>query len=189
MNYSHDSAFTKRFVVKITVDRYNKIVVAVSQILDRVKSVALWSSNIRKLAKDHKGNGSAAMKQAAMGMKNQKKNIFENTSRMIHIHVSLQFLLCKLILQQNIFVQDFISMMFFLFYAFSITEKYIEVPRLPDAIINISSKTVTINAKLQPHKLRIIRNYWLPVHMLQHFMIFNVIMYGYDHVIYIYMIM
>ena len=27
---------------------------------DRVKSVALWSANIRKLAKDHKGYGSAA---------------------------------------------------------------------------------------------------------------------------------
>jgi hypothetical protein len=37
-----------------------KIMVAVSQIFDRVKSVALWSANIRKLAKDHKGYGSAA---------------------------------------------------------------------------------------------------------------------------------
>ena len=27
---------------------------------DMVKSVALWSANIRKLAKDHKGYGSAA---------------------------------------------------------------------------------------------------------------------------------
>jgi hypothetical protein len=32
-----------------------------SQIFDRVKSVALWSANIRKLAKDHKGYGSAAI--------------------------------------------------------------------------------------------------------------------------------
>jgi len=38
--------------------------VAVSQIFDRVKSVALWSANIRKLAKDHKGYGSAAMVQS-----------------------------------------------------------------------------------------------------------------------------
>jgi hypothetical protein len=35
--------------------------VAVSQIFDRVKSVALWSANIRKLAKDHKGYSSAAI--------------------------------------------------------------------------------------------------------------------------------
>ena len=33
--------------------RCNKIKVAVSQIFDRVKFVALWSTNIRKLAKDH----------------------------------------------------------------------------------------------------------------------------------------
>ena len=32
---------------------------AVSKVFDRVKSVALWSANIRKLAKDHKGYGSA----------------------------------------------------------------------------------------------------------------------------------
>jgi hypothetical protein len=30
------------------------------KVFDRVKSVALWSANIRKLAKDHKGYGSAA---------------------------------------------------------------------------------------------------------------------------------
>ena len=42
MNYQHDSALTKRFVVKITVERCDKIKVAVSQIFDRVKSVALW---------------------------------------------------------------------------------------------------------------------------------------------------
>ena len=34
---------------------------AVSKVFDRVKSVALWSANIRKLAKDHKGYGSAAI--------------------------------------------------------------------------------------------------------------------------------
>jgi hypothetical protein len=32
---------------------------AVSNVFDRVKSVSLWSANIRKLAKDHKGYGSA----------------------------------------------------------------------------------------------------------------------------------
>ena len=45
-NYPHESALTKRFVVKITVERSNKIKVAVSQMFDRVKSVALWSANI-----------------------------------------------------------------------------------------------------------------------------------------------
>jgi hypothetical protein len=44
----------------MTVERCDKTKVAVSQIFDRVKSVALWSANIRKLAKDHKGYGSAA---------------------------------------------------------------------------------------------------------------------------------
>jgi hypothetical protein len=33
---------------------------AVSKVFDMVKSVALWFANIRKLAKDHKGYGSAA---------------------------------------------------------------------------------------------------------------------------------
>jgi hypothetical protein len=33
---------------------------AVSKVFVRVKSVALWSANIRKLTKDHKGYGSAA---------------------------------------------------------------------------------------------------------------------------------
>jgi hypothetical protein len=33
---------------------------AVSKVFDRVKSITLWSANIRKLAKDHKGYGSAA---------------------------------------------------------------------------------------------------------------------------------
>jgi hypothetical protein len=61
MNYPHDSALTKHFVVNITVERCDKIKVAVSQIFDRVKSVALWSANIRKLAKDHKSYGSTAM--------------------------------------------------------------------------------------------------------------------------------
>jgi hypothetical protein len=47
MNYPHDSALTKRFVVKIIVERCDKIKVAASQIFDRVKSVALLSANIR----------------------------------------------------------------------------------------------------------------------------------------------
>ena len=33
---------------------------AVSKVFYRVKPVALWSANIRKLVKDHKGYGSAA---------------------------------------------------------------------------------------------------------------------------------
>jgi hypothetical protein len=49
------------FVVKITFERYNKIKVAALKIFDRVKSVALWSANIRKLAKDHKNYGPTAM--------------------------------------------------------------------------------------------------------------------------------
>ena len=53
-NYPHDSTFTKHIVVKITVERCDKIKVAVSQIFDSVKSLALWSANIRKLAKDHR---------------------------------------------------------------------------------------------------------------------------------------
>ena len=35
-SYPHDSTLTKRFVVKITVERCGKISVAVSQIFDRV---------------------------------------------------------------------------------------------------------------------------------------------------------
>jgi hypothetical protein len=38
-NYPHDSILTKRFAVKITVERCNKIKVAVLQIFDRVKSI------------------------------------------------------------------------------------------------------------------------------------------------------
>ena len=37
---------------------------AVSKVVDSVKSVALWSANIRKLAKGHKGYGSAANNMA-----------------------------------------------------------------------------------------------------------------------------
>jgi hypothetical protein len=38
---------------------------AVLKVFHRVKSVALWSANIRKLAKDHKGYGSAARSEYA----------------------------------------------------------------------------------------------------------------------------
>ena len=43
-SYQHDSALTKRFVVKITVERCDEFLVAVPQIFDRVKSIALWSA-------------------------------------------------------------------------------------------------------------------------------------------------
>jgi hypothetical protein len=61
MNYPHDSALTKRFVVKITVERCDKIKITIWQIFNRVKFVAHWSTNIRKLTKDHKGHSSAAI--------------------------------------------------------------------------------------------------------------------------------
>ena len=38
---------------------------AVSKVFDRVKSVALWFANIRKLAKDHKDYGSEAKSNLA----------------------------------------------------------------------------------------------------------------------------
>ena len=60
-NYTHDSALTECFVVKITVEKCDKMKVAVSQIFHMVKSVALWSANIRKLAHAHRSYGSAAM--------------------------------------------------------------------------------------------------------------------------------
>ena len=41
---------------------------AVSKVFDRVKSVALWSANIRKLAKHHKGYGSAANDECTAGL-------------------------------------------------------------------------------------------------------------------------
>ena len=48
--------FMTRMCKKVAQDFHR----AVSKVFDRVKSVALWSANIRKLAKDHKGYGSAA---------------------------------------------------------------------------------------------------------------------------------
>ena len=50
-SYPHDSALTKRFVVKITVKRCDEFLVAVPQIFDRVKSVAKQFF----FKKDHKG--------------------------------------------------------------------------------------------------------------------------------------
>ena len=50
----HD--FMTKMCKKVAQDFYR----TVSKVFDRVKSVALWSANIRKLAKDHKGYGSAA---------------------------------------------------------------------------------------------------------------------------------
>jgi hypothetical protein len=47
-SYPHDSALTKRFDVKITVERCDEFLVAVPQIFDRVKSVALWSAKKKR---------------------------------------------------------------------------------------------------------------------------------------------
>ena len=44
MSYPHDSALTKRFVVRITVERCDVFLVGVRQIVDRVKSIAQWSA-------------------------------------------------------------------------------------------------------------------------------------------------
>jgi hypothetical protein len=44
---------------------------AVSKVFDRVKSVALWSANIRKLAKDHKVYGSAAKAEQSQCSENR----------------------------------------------------------------------------------------------------------------------
>ena len=54
-----DRSYT-RFHDKICKKAAQHFHCAVSKVFDRVKSVALWSVNIRKLAKDHKGYGSAA---------------------------------------------------------------------------------------------------------------------------------
>jgi len=43
------------FMTKICKKAAQDFQRAVSKVFDRVKSVALWSANIRKLAKDHKG--------------------------------------------------------------------------------------------------------------------------------------
>ena len=49
------------FITKICKKAAQDFHRAVLKVFDRVKSVALWSANIRKLAKDHKGYGSAAI--------------------------------------------------------------------------------------------------------------------------------
>ena len=50
-------------ICKITAQHFHR---AVSKVFDRLKSVALWSANIIKLTKDHKGYGSAAMSNAVV---------------------------------------------------------------------------------------------------------------------------
>ena len=49
------------FMTKVCKKAAQHFHCAVSKVFDRVKSVALWSANIGKLAKDHKGYGSAAI--------------------------------------------------------------------------------------------------------------------------------
>ena len=51
-SYPHDSALTKRFLVKITVERCDEFLVAFPQIFDIVKSVVLCHGLPKK--KDHK---------------------------------------------------------------------------------------------------------------------------------------
>jgi hypothetical protein len=46
--------------VKITVERCDEFLVAVPQIFDRVKSVALWSAKKKRKKRTIKGYGSAA---------------------------------------------------------------------------------------------------------------------------------
>ena len=50
------------FMTKFAKKRHNFFTAqqAASKVFDKVKSVSLWSANIRKLAKDHKGYDSAA---------------------------------------------------------------------------------------------------------------------------------
>jgi hypothetical protein len=61
-SYPHDSALTKHFVVKSTVERCDEFFfVAIPQIFDRVKSVALRSAKKKERKKRTiKGYGSAA---------------------------------------------------------------------------------------------------------------------------------
>ena len=55
------------FMTKIYKKAAQHFHCAVSKVFDRVKSVALWSANIRKLAKDHNGYGSAAIHYTEIG--------------------------------------------------------------------------------------------------------------------------
>ena len=53
------------FMTKICKKAAQHFQCAVSKVFDRVKSVALWSANIRKLTKDYNGYGSAAINNHA----------------------------------------------------------------------------------------------------------------------------
>jgi hypothetical protein len=53
---------------------------AVLKVFDRVKSVALWSANIRKLAKDHKGYGSAASMDNATSYQTACCGVIDNVA-------------------------------------------------------------------------------------------------------------
>ena len=55
-----ESYLSPDFMTKICQKAAQHFQCAVTKVFDRVKSVALWSANIRKLAKVHKGYGSAA---------------------------------------------------------------------------------------------------------------------------------
>jgi hypothetical protein len=55
-----DGLLAPNFMTKMCKKAVQDFHRAVSKVFDRVKSVTLWSANIRKLAKDHKGYGSAA---------------------------------------------------------------------------------------------------------------------------------
>ena len=81
----------KRFVVKITVEKCDKIMVAVWQIFYRVKSVALWSAKIRKLAKDHKGYGFAARKTTTLKM-TLFSNIFQKNGDLDYHIIELKII-------------------------------------------------------------------------------------------------
>ena len=64
------------FMAKVCKKAAQHFHCAVSKVFDRVKSVALWSANIRILAKDHKGYGSAAISTLNLthyGVKSRKK--------------------------------------------------------------------------------------------------------------------
>ena len=87
------------FMTKICKKAAQHFHCAVSKVFDRVKSVALWSANIRKLAKDHKGYGSAATLRSK-GVKIDWLEIGENvpecsdmaTCRLLFIFSELELL-------------------------------------------------------------------------------------------------
>jgi hypothetical protein len=57
---SSSAPFAPDFMTKICKKAAQDFHCAVLKVFDRVKSVALWSAKIRKVAQDHKGYGSAA---------------------------------------------------------------------------------------------------------------------------------